>query len=122
MSGDSVRLPNGSITTVNRARARGWIDADGNLTPLAPQPTRVQAEREKAARARDWKRRQGLPLPEEDSAEEKAALAGKPAKRVKPLKPQNVTPEGEPVTDANLLAEIAERTAAIERAEKAARS
>jgi len=116
MVSDSVRLPNGKITTFARARSRGWVDAEGNLTDAAPRPTREQAEIEKRARAIKWRKDQGLPALAEDSPEEQAALAGKPARKVKPLKPQNVTPEGEPITDKALLDEIAAKTAAIEKA------
>jgi hypothetical protein len=108
---DAIRLPNGKTVTRSRASARGWIDADGNLTAAAPKPSREQAIIDKAQRAKDWRRTQRL-----DSPEEQAALTGTPAPKVpKPLKPQNVTPDGEPITDKALLAEIATKTAAIER-------
>ena len=58
---DAVRLPNGKTVTRNRALSRGWIDAEGNLTNLAPRPSGEQKARDKAARAADWRRTQGLP-------------------------------------------------------------
>lgn len=123
LGGDAIRLPNGSVTTRNRALARGWIDAEGNLTAAAPQPSRVEVERQKVARAKDWKRRQGIAVAaeDEDTPEEKAALLGRKAKRIEPLKPKNVTHDGEVITDKALLDEIAAKTAAIEKAEAASR-
>lgn len=112
---DIVRMPNGKTVTVGRARAMGWIDAEGNLTSKAPRPSVEQAAIDKANRNREWRQRQGLPV--EDSPEEQAALTGtKPPKAPKPLKPRNVTPDGEPITDEALLAEIAAKTEAIEKA------
>jgi len=112
---DAIRLPNGKTVTYARALNRGWITPDGELTDAAPRPAREQLEVEKRARAIKWRKDQGLP-PLEDTPEELAALAGKPARKVKPLKPQNVTPDGEPITDKALLDEIAAKTAAIEKA------
>lgn len=122
LGSDSVRLPNGSVTTVNRARARGWIDADGNLTAAAPQPSRAEAERQKAIRAQEWRRRQGIaPAQDEDTPEEKAALQGRKAKRIEPLKPKNVDHDGTEITDKATLDDIAAKTAAIEKAEAVSR-
>jgi len=112
---DAIRLPNGKTVTYARALNRGWIDADGNLTDSAPRPAREQLEVEKRARAVKWRKDQGLP-PLAADVDEELALAGKPARKVKPLKPQNVTPDGEPITDKALLDEIAAKTAAIEKA------
>lgn len=110
MSGDSVRLPNGKTTTRSRALNRGWIDAEGNLTDLAPRPSSEQRERDRQERNANWRRTQGLP-----------PLAETAPKDIEPLKPTNVTPDGEPITDDETLAEIAERTARIEfeKAQKA---
>lgn len=117
---DAVRLPNGKTVTTARARARGWIDADGNLTETAPRPAREQAVIDKANRDRQWRQRQGLVTT--DTPEEAAALAGaRPPKPTKPLTPQNVDHAGEPITDATVLDEITAQTAAIE-ARKAAES
>ena len=110
---DAVRLPNGKTVTTARARSRGWIDADGNLTALAPRPVREQAIIDKEIRSRQWRERQGL-APAGDTADELAALAGKRPSKAEPLRPQNVTPDGEPVTDEALLAEITAQTLAIE--------
>lgn len=111
---DAIRLPNGKTVTRARALNRGWIDEDGNITSLAPRPSREQVEVQRRERARQWRESQGLdPLPE-DSPEELAALTGRAARKVKPLKPRNVTHEGEPITDKALLDQIEAQTKAIE--------
>lgn len=123
MGADIIRLPDGRTVSRNRARGMGWIDKDGNLTDKAPQSRRDVVAQERAARSAQWRRTQGLDTetapadPAEAAAS--AALAGH-RKRVEPLVPSNVTPEGEPITDKETLDEIAARTTAIE-AEKAAR-
>lgn len=114
---DIIRLPNGKTVTRSLARARGWIDLGGNLTTLAPRNSVEQEAIEKRRREAEWRRRQGLDAPPEDSPEEATALSGQPARRVvEPLRPQNVTPEGEPVTDEVTLKEIETKTAIIESA------
>ena len=123
-SNDIIRLPNGRTATRSRALKMGWLDAKGNLTAKAPQSHRDVVAQQRAERSAQWRRSQGLPAPErgQDAAEAaaSAALAGK-RKRIEPLLPKNVTATGEEITDPETLAEIEERTRAIEAA-KAAQS
>ena len=100
MSADIVTLP-GSGKTIATARARmlGLVDEAGNFTEKAYYDERQAKAAQKEARAAEWRRTQGL---------------GEPAKVIEPLRPRNVTPDGDTVTDPAILAAIAERTAQIE--------
>lgn len=111
-SADTVRLPNGKTLTRGRARALGLIDKNGDLTEKALADSQVAKQAARAQRSAEWRKSQGLPDVElnEDGTP-------KPTKRIEPLKPGNVDHDGNPITDPDLLAQIAARTAAIESGE-----
>lgn len=111
---DIVRI-GGRIITRGRALAMGWIDAKGNVTAKAEAlfgADALVAGGPVSNKARKAKRQ---------SDDVDLTPDGRLLKRrePKPLKPQNVTHDGEPVTDEAELARIAAETARIE-AEKAA--
>lgn len=115
MSGnDTVRLPNGKTVTKGRARALGLIDREGNFTEKALADSAAEKAQAKAQRAAEWRRSQGL---EPDLNEDGTP---KPVVPIQPLRPGNIDAEGNPVTDPELLAEIAARTAQIEAGQAAA--
>lgn len=102
--------------TVGLAISKGLlrrVEGGAVLTDLALQMQDTQGQKavQREARARDWRRRQGIEEPETTSD-------GRLVRRrqPEPLRPKNVTPEGEPVEDDATLAQIADRTAAIEKA------
>lgn len=120
-SADIVRLPDGRTVTKGRALAAGWIDAEGNLTDRAPKSYSDVMAQQKAQRAADWRKRQGLDAPDPnnpnaDPAEvaASAVLTGKPKRQPKPLVPRNVDHDGQEITDKETLDEIARKTAEIE--------
>lgn len=106
MASDIVRLPNGKTVTRGRAFAMGWVDGDGSLTAKAPQSEADVKAEQKAARAEDWRRTQGL-----DEAE--AVIAAARRKKIEPLRPRNVDHSGQPITDEETLARIAAETEAL---------
>lgn len=116
ISSGTVRIGERTYT-VGRALAEGLIvrgvEGGAVLTDLALQMQDTQGQKavQREARARDWRRRQGIEEPETTSD-------GRLVRRrqPEPLRPKNVTPEGEPVEDDATLAQIADRTAAIEKA------
>lgn len=136
MHSDIIRLPNGKTVTTTRARANGWVDASGNLTDLAPGASDAERAKRDAAREAEWRKSQGLDepapaAPKRRGRPPKAVPAAdvditadgivKETKKIEPLRPRNVDHDGNPVEDPEVLAKIAEETAAIEAAAKAAR-
>lgn len=128
-------LPGGRRIPMQRAIAMGLVDGDGNVLKAKPDS---QAERllRKEERKANWAKRQadkpkrakitvrasgtGTDVEGEEGEIVVPVRGGRvaPAKRRKepePLKPQNVTPEGVPITDEAVLAEITAKTAEIER-------
>lgn len=131
MSTTLFRMPGGRSIPMQRAIKMGLCDADGNaLTPAAD--SQAAAVLRKDARAADWAKRQrtGEPVvraqsrrrgPKAEPGAPETTPDGKMRRKrePKPLVPQNVTAEGEPITDEETLAEIAAKTAAIEAAKAA---
>lgn len=112
------RLPNGRSIPMQRAIRMGYADADGN--PVVPaagtQAANVLAKAAKAARKRRGVAQKVTASVTEVDAPETTedGIIKRKRREPKPLVPQNVTPEGEPITDEAILAEIAAKTAAIE--------
>ena len=122
------KLPGGRAIPLQRAINMGLCDAEGNaLTPpMDSQAARLvrQEERKAAWAARQAKapgRRRPQVVATKVAAPEvtEDGLPKRRRKEPEPLKPQNVTPEGEPITDEETLAEIAAKTAALEAAKAA---
>lgn len=95
MGSDIIRIGARTFTR-GRALQLGLIDADGNLTENAAIDSRSQQAAMRNQRRADWRKRQGLDIEVERKA-------------LKPLRPKNVTPAGEEVTDPAVLAAIAEK-------------
>lgn len=115
ISKGTVRIGERTMT-VGLALSRGYVvRVEGGvvLTDVALQMQDRAGTKavEREARARDWRRRQGIAEPE-TTADGRLIKQRKP----EPLRPKNVTPEGVPVEDDETLEQIAARTAAIEKA------
>lgn len=122
---DTFKLPGGRVITRRRAVAIGLIDEAGNHLKVIPDSTAARVlQREERAKAWTERQAQGGRRRRLPGATEGPATTEDGKMRVKrepkPLKPQNVTPEGEPITDEETLAEIAAKTEAIEAAKAAA--
>jgi len=120
MGGGIIRIAGRSFTAGIAAK-KGLIVStlDLTLTPAGEEFARRQGvEVSSPAPAR----RRSKPVDPEAAAAAEFTSDGRQRRRnVKPLKPRNVTPDGEPITDEETLQKIAEQTLAIEEAAKAER-
>lgn len=109
-SADLVKI-GGKMMTVNRARALGLLDKNNAPKAGAENSPAVKGNKPKTGPVKNDARKAALALA---VAAEEAVAQGKKPPKIKPLVPQNVTKDGEPVTDEATLAQIAAETAAIE--------
>lgn len=110
---DIIRLATGRVITRARAAALGLLDEDGNLKPTKDLDSQGRKLVERDEKRAAWARQQGLPAPEVKTTED--GLIRK--QRIEPLRPQNVTKDGTPITDPDVLDAIAAQAAAIEAAQ-----
>jgi hypothetical protein len=105
----TVRLRD-RVYTMARAEALGYVARMTNgewvLTTLGRESMDYAGakEAERAARAAWWRIRQGLDKPPERRRKAEASA------KAEPLRPQNVTKDGEPITDEKVLAKIVQKT------------
>ena len=123
MPSDIIRI--GSKTyTRTRAQALGFLDEDGNVRDSVPRDSAAAKIIERDRRRAEWAKQQGLPAPRIAGGTVEPELTEDGQLKVtaapEPLRPQNVSADGTPVTDEETLAAIAERTAQIEAAREGA--